>query len=79
MSWKEHIDMLVCPITHRPLREASTDELERVRAALRAHPREDIDPDKVDGALVRDDGVIAYPVVDSIPCLLAECAVELAS
>jgi uncharacterized protein YbaR (Trm112 family) len=54
--------LLVCPTTHQPLREATEAEL----FAL-----------KLDAALVREDGRVAYPVHADIPILVPEAAVEI--
>jgi len=82
MVEKELLELIACPQTHQPLREASRELLERLNAriakgevknqggtALRAPLAE---------ALVREDGRVAYPVLDGIPMLLVEEAIELA-
>jgi uncharacterized protein YbaR (Trm112 family) len=74
--------ILVCPLTHQPLRELSAEGL----AAL----NERIARDEViasaghkvggplDAALVTADGATAYPVRGGIPVLLLEEAIPLA-
>lgn len=54
--------LLVCPLTHQPLRAATSAELEKL---------------KLDAALVREDGRVAYPIRDGIPVLLPEAAVAM--
>jgi len=54
--------MLVCPLTHQPLRVAPPEVLARLR---------------LDAALVREDGCVAYPIHDGIPVLITEEAIPL--
>lgn len=58
----ELLALLACPLTHQPLRAATPEELARLR---------------LDAALVRVDGAIAYPIRDEIPLLLPEDAIPL--
>jgi uncharacterized protein YbaR (Trm112 family) len=53
------IDLLRCPLSGQSVRLASIEE----RAGL---------PAGLEGALVREDGKMAYPIRDGIPVLLAE-------
>jgi len=50
-------EILCCPVTHQPLREASPEELARFGPAARA-------------GLIREDRQVLYPVADGIPLLV---------
>ncbi len=52
----ELLALLVCPVTQQPLRRATPEELARLR---------------LDAALAREDGLVAYPIRDGIPVLIA--------
>jgi uncharacterized protein YbaR (Trm112 family) len=70
----ELLALLVCPETHQDLVEAGPEEVARLNEAIRqgrirtASGKEVDQP--VDGALIREDGAIAYPVRDEIPVML---------
>jgi uncharacterized protein YbaR (Trm112 family) len=74
------LQMLVCPETRRPLLAADADLLARINGAIRAGCLCDRSGRKlarpVDAALVRDDGELFYPVVEGIPSLLVDRAIE---
>lgn len=54
--------LLRCPLTMQPLRVAPPELLAQLR---------------LDAALIREDGRVAYPVRDGIPVMLAEEAVSI--
>lgn len=60
----EVLALLCCPVTRQPLRLATPAELARLRPSPAA-------------ALVREDGQIAYPILDGIPILIAEEGIPL--
>ena len=53
----DFLALLVCPETRQSLRSATSEELARLQ---------------LDAALVREDGRVAYPVREGIPCMLPE-------
>ncbi|MFQ5635746.1 MAG: Trm112 family protein [Gammaproteobacteria bacterium] len=77
---KKLLDMIVCPVTKLPLELLDSERLEQVNAAIAAgrvrnHGDNQVD-DRFTEALIRRDGHVVYPVVDGIPILLEEEAVD---
>ncbi len=70
------VAMLACPETRQPLRLAEPELVAAVNwaiAAGNATNRAGVTiREPVDGLLVRDDGVVAYPVREEIPVLLID-------
>ena len=70
------LQLICCPETHQSLASAPPDLLAQMEA-LRAKGKlvnragQQIE-DVLDDVLIRDDGKIAYPVVDGIPVLIIE-------
>ncbi len=76
------IDILCCPVTHRPLKPAPRALLGRVNAViaagdLRRHDGEPLRAEIREG-LVTDDERTLYRVDDGIPVLLEDEAIALA-
>ncbi len=69
MGTEELGEMLVCPATMKPLHPANPMELGVVRD-LSGQPG-------LQGALLREDRLVAYPVEGGIPVMLQEAAVDL--
>jgi uncharacterized protein YbaR (Trm112 family) len=80
---KELLDLLACPETHQPLREAPRALLDALNARIERGELANRAGTKLlaplEEALVREDGRVLYPVLDGIPMLLLEEAVALES
>jgi len=105
MTETDLIDLLCCPVTHQPLREASPEELEAFGSGLAIDesagttdreasaascpcveiqqdmgkmpkPRDQFNKGTA-AALIREDGLVLYPVRNGIPQLLPGEAIPL--
>ena len=78
---KTLLSILCCPVTHKGLSVAGGDLMNSVNEAIsegRLHNRNgSILDDRLDEALVTDDGKLLYPVNDGIPVLLEGESVSL--
>ena len=78
---KKLLNILCCPVTHKGLSLARGELLDNVNAAIEAGKLINRDgavlSDKLDEALVTDDGKLLYPVSDGIPVLLESESVAL--
>lgn len=76
----EFLEMLQCPEARRPLAIAPDELIARINAAIaarRLHNRAGELLDKpLDGGLLRDDGIVLYPIRDGIPVLLIDEAID---
>lgn len=70
----ELLALLVCPETHQDVALATTDEVTRINEAIRHGQVRTVAgspvDQPVDGALIRADRAIAYPIRDGIPVML---------
>lgn len=77
----ELLEILVCPETKQPVREASADVLARLNAEIEAGRLRNRGGEPVKNAiaegLVREDGKVLYPVDDGIPVMLIEESLSL--
>ena len=75
------LKLLCCPETRLPLAEADAalvaDLNQQVAAGTLKNGTGEAIGDKLDGALVRSDKAVAYPIRNRIPILLAEEAIAL--
>jgi uncharacterized protein YbaR (Trm112 family) len=80
MLTPELLRMVVCPQSRRPLHAADQRLIARINEAIRAGSLCDRSGQQlsrpIDAALVRDDGEMMYPVIDGIPNLLVDRAIE---
>ena len=76
------LEILVCPETKQPVRPASAEVLARLNEAVKAgrvrtRGGRALEQAVAEG-LVREDGRVLYPVLDGIPMMLVEEAIETA-
>ena len=68
--------LLVCPATHQEVTLASPADVERLIQGVRegiVRTVGGVEADATfDGALLRQDGAVAYPIRDGIPVMLVE-------
>lgn len=75
------LEILVCPETHQKVTEAPAELIERMAALqaagkLKTRGGEPV-KDPIRHALLREDGKIAYPVVEGIPVMIVEEGIVL--
>ncbi len=72
---------LRCPDTRRPLRPATAAELAELNEVIGrgevTNRGGKVVSERIDGALVRDDETVAYPIRHDIPLMLVEEAIPL--
>ncbi len=77
----ELLDILVCPESKQPVREADEALLARVNRAVSAGELRNRGGDAVveplTAGLVREDDALLYPVRDEIPVMLVDEAIPL--
>ena len=76
MIHPELLEILCCPETRQPVREAPAALVESLNRALRdgslEPPPGGASGDPLDGGLLREDGQFLYPVRKGIPIMLVE-------
>lgn len=77
----ELLDKLACPESRQPLRLATDEELGDLRRRLEAGELKRVGGEPaegpLEGALVREDGAVCYPIRDALPRLLVEEGIAL--
>lgn len=77
----ELLKLLVCPETRTPLSMAEPELLDRLNRAIAAKDVRNRAGQEVaqplESGLVREDRAVLYPIVDDIPALLVDEAIEL--
>lgn len=75
------LKILCCPETHQPVAEAETALVAKLNEGVSAGTLKNRSgkpvADKLDGALVRSDRTVAYPIRNRIPIMLVEEAIPL--
>ena len=77
----ELLEILVCPETKQTLKVADQETLARVNQAVDSgsltNQGGDRVKDRIEEGLVREDGMVLYPVKDDIPVMLLDEAIRL--
>jgi uncharacterized protein YbaR (Trm112 family) len=81
MLAQEFVRMICCPENRSPLSLADAALVERLNVLIRAGQLKNRGGqpvgDDLDGALVREDRAIAYPIVRDLPILLVDEGIPL--
>jgi uncharacterized protein YbaR (Trm112 family) len=81
MVSKELLDMLVCPDTRQSVRLAPDEVLARLNRRIEAGEARNRAgskvEEKVEAGLLREDGLVLYPIRDDIPIMLVEEGIDL--
>ena len=81
MISKELLELLVCPENRMPLELADEDLVTRINNAIRAGSLKNRAgqplSEPLSGALIRQDGALAYGIVDDIPIMLVDEAIPI--
>jgi uncharacterized protein YbaR (Trm112 family) len=76
---KRLLDILVCPVSKRPLRPLTANERDHLNGAIRAGSVDTVAGEKVADTitegLITTDGQLVYRVEDGIPVMLPEAGI----
>ena len=77
------LDMLRCPRDQSRLQLADRQLIDRINQAVESGQLLNVGgalvEQPLDGGLVREDGVLLYPVVDQIPVMLPDEAIDIST
>lgn len=77
------LSLLCCPETHRPLRYATAEELQRLNERIGAGSVSTRGGkpvlEKIEEGLLTEDGAFFYPIRNHLPILLIDESIELTS
>ena len=75
------LEILVCPETKAPVQLANDDLVQRLNGLIEqgqlTNKGGELVKEKLDGALLREDGKVAYPIRMDIPIMLVSEGIEL--
>jgi len=78
---KELLEILLCPETKQPFTAADEDLVRRLNAAVDSGSLQNRSGEtvarKLSDALLREDHLVVYPIIDGIPVLLVDEAISL--
>ena len=74
------LDILVCPVTKKPLKLADKDTLAKINQTIQQGKIKNLGQkfisESLSAALIREDNEVIYPVKDNIPLLLEAEGIE---
>jgi len=78
---KELLEIVVCPETKQKLKIADQPVVDKLNKEIEEKSLKNkagqVITEKIDGGLIREDGMIIYPIREQIPILLVEEGIEL--
>ncbi len=81
MIREELLDILCCPESKQSLKWASSEQLQQINDRIQAGSLQTVAGDVLtvilEGALIREDEKVAYPVREDIPVLLVSEGISL--
>jgi uncharacterized protein YbaR (Trm112 family) len=81
MIAEKFLKLLVCPETRAVLTEADLETVNKLNGAVARRELKNkggrVLENPFDGALVRGDNAVAYPIIDNIPLLLVDEGIPL--